>query len=103
MIASSTSRSRSLPNQISSPTKNVGEPNVPRATDCSVLSQQRLLHRRILHAFQHARAVEPGRIERRADHLRLVQLLRFLPHVVEHRLDVGAAGSRRFPPPPRRA
>ncbi len=35
-ISSSTSRRRSLPKKISSPTKNVGNPNVPRATEASV-------------------------------------------------------------------
>ena len=38
MISSSTSRSRSLPKKISSPTKNVGAPKVPRATEASVFS-----------------------------------------------------------------
>src|SRR5215469_7353982 len=42
-IISSTSRSRSLPKKISSPTKKVGEPKVPRATDRSVLSSSRAL------------------------------------------------------------
>jgi ring-1,2-phenylacetyl-CoA epoxidase subunit PaaE len=35
-ISSSTSRRRSLPKNISSPTKNVGAPKVPRATEASV-------------------------------------------------------------------
>src|SRR5208283_3759453 len=42
-IISSTSRSRSLPKKISSPTKKVGEPKVPRSTERSVLSSSRAL------------------------------------------------------------
>jgi hypothetical protein len=41
-ISSSTSRSRSFPKKISSPTKNVGEPNVPRSTESG---SRRPLHR----------------------------------------------------------
>src|SRR6266436_6366343 len=37
-ISSSTSRSLSLPKKISSPTKNVGEPKVPRSTERRVLA-----------------------------------------------------------------
>src|SRR5271156_3405232 len=42
-IIFSTSRSRSLPKKISSPTKKVGEPNVPRSTERSVLASNRAL------------------------------------------------------------
>src|SRR5262249_40281247 len=40
-ISSSTSPSRSLPKNISSPTKKVGEPKVPRATEPSVFLSSR--------------------------------------------------------------
>jgi hypothetical protein len=42
-IISSTSRSRSLPKKISLPTKKVGEPKAPRATERSVLPSSRAL------------------------------------------------------------
>ena len=84
-ISSSTSRRLSLPKKISSPTKNVGEPKVPRATELSVFLQQRVLDALLLDARQDARAVEAGGIERGADDLGLVHLLGLLPHVAGRR------------------
>src|SRR5207248_1844126 len=46
-IRSSTSRRRSLPKKISSPTKKVGAPKVPRATEHSVFAMSASLISRV--------------------------------------------------------
>src|SRR5262249_30697314 len=58
-ILSSTSRSRSLPKKISSPTKNVGAPKVPRATVRSVLAMSASLISRVCTSSRKRSASSP--------------------------------------------
>jgi hypothetical protein len=77
-----------LPKKISSPTKKVGEPKVPRATDCSVLRDRRSL---TVGSCIRSRARAPSNpevVQRPAHHVGIVHLFGFLPHVVEYDLDI---------------
>jgi hypothetical protein len=51
-------------------------------------AEELLLDRWVPDSFKHARSVEPGGVERRADHIGIVHLFRVFPHVVEYRLDI---------------
>ena len=95
--SSSTSRSWSLPKNISFPTKKVGEPNAPRLTALLRQLHQPLLDVRILRARAIIRSMSmPDEISA-PHHSRIVHLLRLFPHVMidraeirlEHALELG--------------
>src|SRR6266851_5402167 len=52
------------------------------------VAQQTFFDHGILYASEGTRPVEPRGVERRADLVGIVHLLRFLPHMVEYSLDV---------------
>jgi hypothetical protein len=85
-ISSSTSRRRSFPKYISSPTKNAGRPKTPRATARSVSRDQLLLDVGVLGAREQRAPSSPDAIERRRDDGGVVHLLRLGPHVPHDRL-----------------
>ena len=93
-ISSSTSRRRSLPKNISSPTKKVGLPKAPRSTAASVLFISRCLTSWRLGGGDQRVGIEPGFGERGADHFRIVHFLRRFPHVMEHGIGIGAQNAR---------
>ena len=87
-ISSSTSRNRSLPKKISLPTKKVGPPNAPRATDSWVFFNSRSLTSGSAAPASREFGVEAGRRQYVAHDLGIVHLLLIGPYRLEHRIDV---------------
>ena len=68
-------------------------PNAPRSNGSLRVGGERVLDALVLRPRDQAVRVEPGFDQRRAPDLRIVHLLRLLPHVVEDGLDVAASST----------